>query len=162
MLSINKKYRIMFLIILIIMFVIIFLFSGQKGEDSSQLSEGMAIKIVNIIFSDYDRCQQIEIANDLYFWIRKAAHFLLYFIVGADSLLFLSTYDIKIRLKIGFSILLVVLYSASDEIHQLFVPGRDGNIIDVFIDLCGALIGIALVFGIFKLCLKIKNKDKIN
>ena len=29
----------------------------------------------------------------------------------------------------------------TDEIHQLFVPGRDGNIIDVGIDTLGAMIG---------------------
>lgn len=33
-----------------------------------------------------------------------------------------------------------VLYGVSDEIHQLFVPGRVCTIIDVFFDSLGALI----------------------
>lgn len=33
-----------------------------------------------------------------------------------------------------------ILYGASDEIHQLFVPGRVSSIIDLFFDSLGALI----------------------
>lgn len=36
-----------------------------------------------------------------------------------------------------------VLYAASDEWHQTFVPGRNGNVYDWTVDLAGA--GIALV-----------------
>ena len=35
-----------------------------------------------------------------------------------------------------------VFYAAIDEIHQLFVPGRSGEIKDVLIDSCGSFIGI--------------------
>ena len=35
-----------------------------------------------------------------------------------------------------------MLYSISDEIHQIFVPGRSCELLDVFIDTCGSLIGI--------------------
>lgn len=37
-----------------------------------------------------------------------------------------------------------VLYAASDEVHQLFVPGRSGQVSDVGIDAVGALIGIGV------------------
>ena len=36
------------------------------------------------------------------------------------------------------------LYAASDEFHQLFVPGRAGLFTDVAIDSCGAAVGAAL------------------
>ena len=38
-----------------------------------------------------------------------------------------------------------VLYAASDEFHQLFVPGRAGRVSDVLIDSSGVLLGIAIV-----------------
>jgi VanZ family protein len=42
-------------------------------------------------------------------------------------------------------ILLAVLYSATDEFHQTFVPGRHPSPVDVFLyDLSGASIGIVL------------------
>lgn len=37
---------------------------------------------------------------------------------------------------------LAILYAASDEYHQTFVPGRNGNGIDVLIDTTGAGLGL--------------------
>jgi VanZ family protein len=37
--------------------------------------------------------------------------------------------------------IIVVLFAATDEIHQTFVPSRDGNPRDVIIDAIGACIG---------------------
>ena len=52
--------------------------------------------------------------------------------------------------QIGWSILLAAvvlttLYGVSDEIHQLFVPGRHGRLVDVFFDVGGALAMILLI-----------------
>lgn len=41
-----------------------------------------------------------------------------------------------------FSFLLVFLYAASDEFHQLFVPGRYASLLDFLCDGIGAIIGI--------------------
>ena len=52
---------------------------------------------------------------------------------------------------LGFALLLAILYSATDEIHQAFVPSRIGSVVDVLIDSCGAacgLAGVALVEGL--------------
>ena len=38
---------------------------------------------------------------------------------------------------------LAVVYAASDEIHQTFVPGRHGSPVDVAIDAAGAALGLA-------------------
>ena len=43
-------------------------------------------------------------------------------------------------------ILFVAFYAASDEIHQLFVPNREGKIADVIIDTTGAVLGIFLLW----------------
>jgi VanZ family protein len=40
---------------------------------------------------------------------------------------------------------LVVLYAVSDEIHQLFTPGRSGEIRDVLIDSVAGMVGIWLI-----------------
>jgi VanZ family protein len=37
------------------------------------------------------------------------------------------------------------LYAISDEIHQFFVPGRDGRLLDVGFDLLGALLTLLLI-----------------
>ena len=40
---------------------------------------------------------------------------------------------------------LTTAYAVTDEIHQMFVPGRLGSPLDVAIDAAGAAVGIALV-----------------
>ena len=60
--------------------------------------------------------------------------------------------DIKnnktIRVSIA-SLIFSMFYAITDEIHQLFVPGRDGNFKDVALDTCGAFFGILVVNILF-------------
>ena len=44
--------------------------------------------------------------------------------------------------------LTAALYAATDEVHQLFVPGRSGQVSDVLLDSAGAIAGLALLGGI--------------
>jgi VanZ family protein len=41
-----------------------------------------------------------------------------------------------------WAILLTILYAVSDEYHQTFVPGRNGQLADVLIDSLGGLIAL--------------------
>ncbi|MFA5094187.1 MAG: VanZ family protein [Candidatus Omnitrophota bacterium] len=40
---------------------------------------------------------------------------------------------------LAFAVILTTIYGATDEIHQLFVPGRVSSFIDLFFDFLGAL-----------------------
>lgn len=44
-------------------------------------------------------------------------------------------------------VLLVALYAASDEFHQLFVASRDASVRDVAIDTTGAALGMLIFWG---------------
>jgi VanZ family protein len=46
------------------------------------------------------------------------------------------------------ALLCVILYAASDEFHQLFVPSRQASVVDVLIDTSGAVMGLLLLWGI--------------
>ena len=52
------------------------------------------------------------------------------------------------------SLVFSVVYASSDEFHQTFVAGRDGNIIDVLIDSSGALVGIMIASIMYFLIMK--------
>lgn len=54
------------------------------------------------------------------------------------------------------TIVLVFMYACSDEIHQLFVLGREGAIRDVIIDTCGG----SLLVLIRSVIIYIKSFDK--
>ncbi len=47
--------------------------------------------------------------------------------------------------------LLVMLYATTDEIHQCFVPTRQGSGFDVLLDTAGALSALVLLWGIGRL-----------
>jgi hypothetical protein len=63
----------------------------------------------------------------------------------------------KLRLALA-GVLISILYAVSDEVHQLFVPGRSGSIGDVLLDSTG--IGFAfLVYFISVRYRQIRNLD---
>jgi VanZ family protein len=66
--------------------------------------------------------------------LRKIAHFCEYAILG--FLLVRATRREPVAFALG------VLYAASDEIHQHFVPGRHAAVRDVAIDSAGVLVGV--------------------
>ena len=46
--------------------------------------------------------------------------------------------------SIVLALLICVLYVISDEVYQLFVPGRGGQVKDIIIDSAGATVGIGV------------------
>jgi VanZ family protein len=80
-----------------------------------------------------------SLATGLGLWdvlLRKGAHLMEFAILGA--LLARATGAAAIAFALG------VAYAGTDELHQHFVPGRDGNVLDVGIDAIGVLLGVSL------------------
>lgn len=57
------------------------------------------------------------------------------------------------------SILLSFLYACTDELHQIFVPGRSAQFRDILIDTLGASFGATITYLIIKLFAKIKTRS---
>ena len=55
------------------------------------------------------------------------------------------------------TIVLAMVFALSDEIHQIFVPGRAFQVVDLVIDLLGVLFGVFLYTR-----LKINHEDTKN
>ena len=70
------------------------------------------------------------------------AHFTEYFILGLLVYNMAHSYNKKTYM----SIIICIIYAISDEIHQIFVPGRSCQISDMIIDVSGALLGIYFLF----------------
>ena len=71
------------------------------------------------------------------------------------SNLFIENSKIKdFKKTVILSFLFSVIYASTDEFHQTFVVGRDGNIVDVLIDSSGSLVGILLSSILYFLVIK--------
>jgi len=133
----NKKRIISWLLFLAWLLVIYF-FSSQTGEESSQVSNGILKIIENMI--------HIPLSNPSFAFIfRKLAHFTEYLILGILTLNLFMQYRILTTKLIIISICFCFLYASSDEFHQSFVGGRAPQVMDVGIDTLGSLTGIALL-----------------
>jgi VanZ family protein len=51
----------------------------------------------------------------------------------------------------GLALTLAALYAASDEIHQTFVPSRQGSVWDVLVDTAGAAFGLLCLWAVGRL-----------
>jgi VanZ family protein len=82
----------------------------------------------------------------VHFVTRKLAHFLEYALLALLAARAFSTSSQQFLRRRWFliSLLLVVLYSLSDEYHQSFVQGRGASIYDSFIDMSGGLAALLL------------------
>ena len=76
----------------------------------------------------------------------KLLHFAAYAVMGILFYRAYQTLPIKnnIQLLLLLSLISACLYGISDEIHQSFVPERDGSLLDVVADMLGAVCGIYL------------------
>jgi VanZ family protein len=95
-----------------------------------------------------------EMIDTIHHYIRKAAHFTEYAILGVLLWRFvyfdpaMAAYRTR---SFGMALLLAALYASSDEFHQKFVPGRESAVGDVAIDTCGAGFGLVTVWSIRRL-----------
>lgn len=56
------------------------------------------------------------------------------------------------------SAVIAIAFAATDEFHQTFVPGRYGCVLDVLIDAAGSIIGLIIVYIIYKNMCKHKGE----
>lgn len=121
-------------ILMLLWMLLIFIMSSFDATESTNQSNF----IVNII-TDIFKIENIELLS---FIIRKLAHFTEYLILGFLTINMLNKNDIS--KKYLLSILICIIYATSDEIHQIFVPGRAYQIRDILIDSIGSITGVYL------------------
>lgn len=142
--------RIVLFILIIFMMCIIFKFSSSNGEESTKHSMGLIGKtigvIAEIINPDITEEEKIILYEKYHLPVRKIAHISEYFILCLFVCLFLSTYNLDYVFVIFYSFMFCFFYAFTDEIHQIYVPGRSGNMIDIFVDSVGILTCLMLYY----------------
>ena len=130
------------LLIVLSLMGIIFSFSADTGSKSTKKSDYVITQVGKTFFSKrFELLGETEFIEKYVVLFRKTAHFILYFCLSLALFSLLKEfYPVTLKTLIA-SVLIVFLYACSDEIHQSFVSGRSGSILDVFLDTVSAFIG---------------------
>jgi len=108
---------------------LIFWFSSQYSVESAQTSFGLLQFIEKLFNITFDHAL-----------LRKLAHAFEYFVLSIT--VFFAMHITFGKIKPVSTLVLTTLYGLTDEIHQIFVPGRACMAFDVFVDMCGATAGV--------------------
>ena len=131
------------LLLVVAWMALIFVFSHDTGEVSTKKSDGIIINTMEFLLErDLTDAEKEKWIGYLVVPVRKGAHIITYFILGYLMISLLKEFRLIDKRTFIFAIILCILYSISDEVHQHFVPGRSGEVLDVAIDTIGSCLGI--------------------
>lgn len=153
----KMKYKhIVRFIPMVIWMAVIFYLSAQPAEQSSELSTGIMHILLKFM-------ENIVVIDEEFFHhiVRKGAHLSAYFILGILTMFAFEHRINRNTVQMAVAFLLGVLYAASDEVHQLFVPGRSGELRDVGIDAMGVLFGIIIYVLLQKMFRKTSSERTV-
>ena len=126
---------------------VIFFFSAQPAEVSSETSGGIVSQIVELVYPNFEAMPEPEQTEILDTWqtvVRKGAHFCSHALLGALVANAIRTYNIRKWGRFLIPMAVSAAYAVSDEVHQYFVPGRSCQVTDMCIDTLGAVFGTAM------------------
>lgn len=132
--------------------IMAFIIGGFSGQDSVQ-SQGLSDRVAGIIVDaanavgiiDTDDETRAVLIEKLQFPIRKGAHMTEYAVFTCTVMFALYVCGLRSGFMYLTAVAVTFVYAASDEIHQLFVPGRSGQFTDVLIDTAGGIIAATVV-----------------
>ena len=159
-----KIHRLILPTLLIFQMCFIFIMSSF-GHNSSDAQSNLFVDFIAQNFPHVRHSLENNLISlsTLIFLVRKTAHFTEYAILG--SLFFINLRNTPkdlIKRPLVISILFSFLYACTDELHQIFVPGRSAQFRDVLIDTLGASFGCLLIHTLLILFIKLKSKSNSN
>lgn len=127
----SKKIRKMRRLIPALAVMLLISLHSSMPADLSNMESGWFVDAFSGLFPF------LTAVENLTFFIRKAAHFTEYLLLGLSL-----RWGIEKTLP---AVSIGILYAVSDEIHQAFVPGRSCELRDMCIDAAGLLTGVLLI-----------------
>lgn len=153
--------RIFAVIMSIVMMILIFGFSADNAQESGQKSAEVTEKIVQTVdpkIVEKPIEEQRRVYESVGSYVRKSAHFLEFAALGFFVSLMVNTIYLDFPRRFFISLAVGALYSLTDEIHQIFVPGRACEFTDILIDSLGVSIGILFSIAVFAIFKRILSK----
>lgn len=153
--------RFVIIILLIGTFCIIFGFSNQNGQESTKMSSRFSRKVIDVTSKNISKEEKTKKTFRIEPIVRKLAHFSIYLIVGILLMGLSCTYKLNVKNKFIICLLIGFIYACSDEIHQLFINERSGQIFDIFLDTIGVAEGTVIMCFCYLNLLKKKENKKM-
>ncbi|MBO5238190.1 MAG: VanZ family protein [Lachnospiraceae bacterium] len=154
-----KKWTFILIVIAVLWMCVILILSSRQSNETTIDSHKIVIAVGHILHADFDEWSQEEIdayVAKMNYPIRKLAHLTEYTILGMLLCIVGIAIEGKPRPYVWMlPWIIATFYAVTDEVHQLFVVGRDGKITDVLIDSIGILSGTMIVYGISLLIVRI-------
>lgn len=139
---------------------LIFFFSQDSSVASTKKSDTVILDAVELLTHKKVPKSKREYYIDKYvFIVRKLAHFSIYLLLGILVFSLFKEYKYYNYKGIIYSIIIILLYAISDEVHQLFIPGRSSEVRDVLIDTIGGTTGIIIYYYYRRFIQWIKNAN---
>ena len=161
----------------------IFVFSSRSGDESAEdsyLAGTMVGELFVPGFDEWSAQRQQAFAEAIDHPVRKTAHAAEYAglgllaagvcipaaeryrgekeLTGKDgSGVYMNGGAAKIRRELLMPWAVASAYAATDEFHQLFVPGRSGQFSDVVLDSAGALAGLLILALVRKIMSRLRS-----
>lgn len=128
---------------------LIFWFSAKPAGESADMSQSVGKLVGEVFVGDFHQWtlqEQNAFAENIDHFVRKSAHATEYAVLGILLGGMYACYGWSERQRWILAAATGVLYAATDEFHQLFVPGRSGQLSDVLLDSGGVIAGAVLYF----------------
>jgi VanZ family protein len=120
-----------------------FIFGMSTRIGSSESTSGVFNTIVNWLWPALSSAER----NLIFYLCRKAGHVIEYTILSLLAVRAVQQDRAAWQWRAaGTAVLLAILYAASDEWHQRFVPSRTSDWHDVLIDTAGVALGVGLTW----------------
>ena len=145
----NKTLKWILIVLLILVMAFIFIMSAQNARKSTDESRGVGRMIGRILhrdFDEWDPSDQLAYVRKIDGTVRRFGHFTEFTLLGAVLHLVLTVWGVKEKIALPVSLGAGVLYSLTDEFHQLFVEGRSFEFSDILLDSAGVAIGALVVW----------------
>jgi len=144
------------LILLIVVMVFIFCMSSEDAGQSTVTSDGFIHQLFKLF--PFIKELSYRYSYDEYVsFIRELAHFTEFFVLGFFAYLNFTEY--RKNFIVLTSSIFSITYAISDEIHQLFTPGRVFDIQDILVDSLGAISGVFLALLVVSIVRRIKRNN---
>lgn len=131
--------------------------NSLKNADASTEQSGKVLSLLRAVFAFLFPHSDVVVSMH---FVRKAAHFCEYALLGFLLFYTLKSYTIKTIFSCVIAFFSSVVVAFSDEGLQFFSEGRAPALLDVAIDSSGGLVGVSVAFVLFFVIVAIVNKKK--